>query len=62
MLSKRGYNFVQNITNVGFHGKPFIFFYFCDLDFIDYSFNFGGIHENVGRKNLNFGGIRGRQK
>ena len=24
------------ITNVGFHGKPIIFFYFFDLDFIDY--------------------------
>ena len=25
---------VQNITNVGFHGKPLIFFYFCDLVFM----------------------------
>ena len=31
----------QNITNVGFHDKPLIFFYFCDLDFIDYCLNFG---------------------
>ena len=30
----------QNITNVRFHDKPLIFFYFCDLDFIDYCLNF----------------------
>ena len=24
----------QNIINVGFHDKPLIFFYFCDLNFI----------------------------
>ena len=31
---------VQNITNVGFHGKPLIFFYFCDLVFINYFLKF----------------------
>ena len=28
------------MNNVGFHGKPLIFFYFCDLDLIDYLFEF----------------------
>ena len=37
--------FVQNITKAGFQYKPRIFFYFCDLDFIDFFEIFGGIHE-----------------
>ena len=36
----RGARILSKITNVGFLGKPVIFFYFCDLDFIDY-LNFG---------------------
>ena len=34
----------QNITKAGFHGKPRIFFLFCDLDFIDFFDDFMGIH------------------
>ena len=52
LVSKRGYNFVEKITNVGFHGKPFIFFYFCDLVFMDYFFNFGWYSRKCWQKNL----------
>ena len=40
------------ITNVGFHDKPLIFFYFCDLDFIDYCFNFGWYSRKWWQKKL----------
>ena len=41
------------------HSYFFIFVTWISLIII---WIFGGIHENVGRKNLNFGGTHGRQK
>ena len=54
--------FVQNITKAGFHCKPLIFFFFVTwISFIIF-WILVGIHENVGRKNWNFGGIHEMQK
>ena len=43
---------LSKITNVGFHGKPLIFFYFCDLVFIDYFLNFWWYSRKRWQKNL----------
>ena len=43
---------MSKITNVGFHGKPLIFFYFCDLVFMDYCLNFGWYSQKCWQKNL----------
>ena len=40
ILLIRGAKILSKITNIGFHGKPLIFFYFCDLVFIDYCLKF----------------------
>ena len=42
----------------GFHGKPRIFFLFCDLDLIDFYDSFIGIRGYFGSKKLKtLGGI-----
>ena len=43
---------MPKITNAGFHGKPLIFFYFCDLVFMDYCLNFGWYSRKWWQKKL----------
>ena len=52
MWYNRGGEILSKITNVGFHGKALIFFYFCDLDFIDYYLNFWWYSRKCDQKKL----------